>query len=120
VAEVAGSRPRQILFRYTGVDENYAHYGKLTIVDVTSLDRPRFVDAISCEAVHFAAGHGICLSTRWGSYPSYFARVFDGSFKESATFPLKGSPSRTRVSPDGTLAAFTVFLSSVRNLSPTR
>jgi hypothetical protein len=103
-------RPRQILFRYTGIIDNYAHYGKLAVADLARLDQPRFIDSIPCESVYFASGNGICLSAKWGALPSYSVRIFDADFSERFTFPLKGTPSRTRVSPDGNFGAFTVFL----------
>lgn len=106
----SGDQPRQILYRYTGIDDNYAHYGKLALADIGNLDKPRFVDAITCQSVHFAAGRGLCLTANWSSLATYSAHGFDADFKELFTIPLKGSPSRVRVSPDGTLAGCTVFL----------
>ena len=100
--------PRQIFFRYTGVDDNY---GKLALVDYPELGSPRFVEGLSCEAVYFAAGHGICLTADRGVFTTYAAQLFDSTFQTRFTLPLHGGPSRTRVSPDGTLAGFTVFLS---------
>lgn len=111
VEKAAGDQPRQILYRYTGIDDNYAHYGKLALADLDNLDKPRFVDDIACQSIHYSAGRGLCLSGTWGSYPSYFAFVFDSDFKELFRLPLKGGPSRVRVSPDGKLAGFTVFVS---------
>jgi hypothetical protein len=108
VTRAAGAaQPRQIFFRYTGVDDNY---GKLAVVDYNALDQPRFVENLRCEFVHFASGHGICLASTGGALPTYSALVFDANFKELFSVPLQGGPSRTRVSPDGKLAAFTVFL----------
>jgi len=106
---LVASAPKQgqIFFRYTGVDDNY---GKLAVVDSGDLRTPRFVAGFSCEAVHFAAGSGICLSADRGSITTYAAQIFDASFASRFTLPLRGGPSRTRVSPDGKLAAFTVFL----------
>lgn len=103
-------QPPQILFRYTGIDDNYAHYGKLAMVDSTNLGHPRFFDTISCHAVHFSGGRGICLSVVWGSYPTYSADIFDASLKQLFTIPIKGSPSRTRVARSGSIGAFTVFV----------
>ena len=42
---------------------------------------------------------------------SYRAHIFDSKFSLRHTVPLHGPPSRARVSPDGRLAAFTVFVS---------
>ncbi len=104
----AGAPPRRIFFRYAGVDENY---GKLAVVDYSALGAPRFIDGLSCEAVYFAGGNGICLTADRGVFTTYAARIFDANFATRFTLPLKGGPSRTRVSADGTLGGFTVFVS---------
>ncbi len=98
----------RIYFRYTGVDENY---GKLAFVSLTNLNSPQFVDTLSCEVVYFANGSGICLQANRGVLTTYAATLFDSKFATRATFPLHGGPSRARVSPDGKIAALTVFLS---------
>lgn len=103
----SSSSPR-IFFRYTGVDENY---GKLAVADLANLNAPHFVPNLSCEVVYFAAGHGICLQADRGVFTTYAAQLFDSDFHSIATLPLHGGPSRARVSPDGTLAGLTVFLS---------
>jgi WD40 repeat protein len=103
--ETASSR---IYFRYTGVDENY---GKLAFVSLTNLSSPQFVSALSCEVVYFANGSGVCLQANRGILTTYAATLFDSNFATRATFPLHGGPSRARISPDGKIAGFTVFLS---------
>ena len=110
VRKLSAAQPRQIFFRYMGIDDNYAHYGKLAVVDYGNLGQPRFVDGISCQSVHFASGHGICLTANWSAFPPYSARIFDAGFKQLFSFNLAGTPSRTRVAPDGSLGAFTVFV----------
>jgi hypothetical protein len=104
----AKSDSPRIYFRYTGVDDNY---GKLAVATLTNLDARQFIDALSCEVVYFANGSGICLQADRGIYTTYAATLFDSNFATRATFPLHGGPSRARVSPDGKLAGFTVFLS---------
>ncbi len=98
----------RIFFRYTGVDNNY---GKLAVIGLTNPNAPRFIDPISCEVVHFAAGQGICLQADRGVFTTYDALLFDANFNTRFQIPLPGGPSRTRVSPDGTIAGLTVFLS---------
>jgi hypothetical protein len=106
-ALIKSGSPR-IYFRYTGVDQNY---GKLAVVSLTNMNAPQFIDALSCEAVYFTNGSGICLQADRGVFTTYAATLFDSNFAKRATFPLHGGPSRARVSPDGKLAGFTVFLS---------
>ena len=98
----------QILFRYVGVDENY---GKLAVVVRNDVQTPRFLDRLSCDVVHFAAGRGICLTANRGVLTTYAATIFDSMQTPLSTMPLGGEPSRCRMSRDGRLAAFTVFVS---------
>jgi hypothetical protein len=99
--------PRQMLFRYTGVDANY---GKLASVREPDFAQPGFVPDMACEVVHFAAGRGICLTAERGVLTTYHAILFDSRFARQQTIALPGVPSRCRVAPDGSLAAVTVFL----------
>jgi len=101
------AQARQIFFRYTGVDD---HYGKLAFVDYPGLGVPHFIDTLACDIIHFANGHGICLSTEPPMYTTYAAQLFDAKFQPQFKIPLQGGPSRTRVSPDGKLAGVTVFV----------
>jgi hypothetical protein len=100
---------RRIFFRYNGVDGNY---GRLAFAPYESLDQPRFIETLSCEVAHVAGGRGICLAANRGLFTTYAAKLFDAkTFKVIAEFPLKGVPSRCRMSSDGKLAALTVFIS---------
>jgi hypothetical protein len=100
---------KQVFFRYNGLDN---HYGQLAFVPTERLDQPQFIDTLSCEVVHLAGSRGICLSANRGVFTTYAAKLFDTkTFKILAQLPLKGVPSRCRVSNDGKLAALTVFVS---------
>ena len=98
----------QILFRYVGVDEDY---GKLAVVARDDVRTPHFLDRLSCDVVHFAGGRGICLTANRGVLTTYAATIFDSMQTPLSTIPLRGEPSRCRMSRDGRLAAFTVFVS---------
>lgn len=99
----------RIFFRYNGVDGNY---GRLAFAAPERLDQPRFIDTLSCEVAHVAGGRGICLAADRGLLTTYAAKLFDAkTFKVIAELPLKGVPSRCRMSSDGKLAALTVFIS---------
>jgi hypothetical protein len=66
---------------------------------------------LTCVRVAYEAGRGICLAqTRSLPTPAYTAEVFDRSLRVTHTFPLNGTPSRTRVSPDGRYGASTTFV----------
>jgi hypothetical protein len=104
-------RPAQsrVFFRYTGVD---SHYGKVAWTDSAHARQAHFVESLNCEVVYVAGGRGICLTADRGVFTTYSASLFDArNFDVTNTFPLKGIPSRARVSIDGSLAAFTVFVS---------
>lgn len=54
---------------------------------------------------------GICLQTQNGVLTSTFTAVlFDSRFQPLARLRLDGTPSRTRISPDGRYGAITVFV----------
>lgn len=101
--------PHRVFYRHNGVD---THYGKVAYIDPSAPRAPHFVDQLSCEVVYVAGGHGICLRAKRGVVTTYSAHLFDATtFEVRNQFPLNGVPSRSRVSRDGKLAAFTVFVS---------
>jgi hypothetical protein len=100
---------QRLYFRYNGVD---LHYGNVAWIDTAQPSKLHFVDTLRCEVVHVSGGHGICLSADRGVFTTYAATLFDAkTFEKRGTFALKGIPSRTRVSVDGSLAGLTVFAS---------
>jgi hypothetical protein len=107
--EPAADASKRIFFRYNGVD---SHYGRLAFAPNGRLDQPQFIETLSCEAAHIAGGRGICLAANRGLFTTYAAKLFDAkTFKIIGEFPLKGVPSRCRMSADGKLAGLTVFVS---------
>jgi hypothetical protein len=52
----------------------------------------------------------MCLRAEPGIFPRYHASLFDEGFTVTSRFDLAGQPSRTQVAPDGSLAAYTVFV----------
>jgi hypothetical protein len=104
-----------LLFRSTALGDSY---GRVSMVNLNVLDGPRSVSSLACDRVHFSAGVGSCLEAVRSGIATYRAHVFDEKFKVRHTLALAGPPSRTRVSPDGRLAAFTVFVSGHSYSSP--
>lgn len=101
-----GNRP-YVLFRSNAPGTSYGR------VSLTFLDAPqaeRRMTTLQCERVHFAAGQGICLEARRGALTTYHAHLFDRQLAIRHTLALAGPPSRARLSPDGRLAAVTVFV----------
>jgi hypothetical protein len=96
------------LLRHTGLDRSY---GALAADFNTGTATGRQATSLQCDRVHFAAGRGVCLEVRRRAITTYAAVLFDATFEHTVRLPLSGIPSRTRVSPDGTYAAITVFTS---------
>ena len=94
-----------LFFRSTLQREGYGE------VALASLDAPdeRLSTGLACDRVHFAGARGICLTADRGVVTTYGARIFDDAFRAGPEIRLTGPPSRARMSPDGALAAFTVF-----------
>jgi hypothetical protein len=98
----------RIFFRHNGLDANY---GRVSLIGGDHRDEPRFAGSLRCEVLYVAGGRGICLTADRGVVTSYAAELFDArTFEKIGTIPLRGSPSRCRVSKDGRLAASTVFV----------
>ncbi len=97
-----------LLFRHTALGDTY---GRLAFVRLDHPESPPAVASLRCDRVHFAAGRGVCLTARRGVFTTYEATVFDAAFQPLHTIPLRGTPSRVRVSADGRVAAMTVFVS---------
>ena len=95
-----------LVFRHTGVDASY------NVMTVAPIDRPSASAGagLLCERVSFAAGRGICLQADRGMFTTYKAVFFDRTLTPTGSMKLQGSPSRTRISSDGRVGAFTVFL----------
>jgi Tol biopolymer transport system component len=65
-----------------------------------------------CDRIYYASGNGVCLryDITATSDPRIIVTLFGSDFKPRHQFKFDGMPSRTRVSPDGKYAAFTVFV----------
>ena len=99
---------RQIFFRYNGVDANY---GKLAFVESGSIARIQFVSGLVCDVVYVAGGRGICLTGKSMMRQFFPATLFDSAtFRVLGRIQATGLPSRARVSADGSVAAFTAFV----------
>jgi len=86
-------------------------FKRVVLAPLAAPDEARYVTPLNCERVYYSGSRGLCLtatSTRPG-VATYFAHVFDEHFTQLHTLTLTGPPSRTRLSPDGRRAAFTVF-----------
>ncbi|WP_131737137.1 TolB family protein [Actinomadura roseirufa] len=100
--------PGRIVFRDMRMGAGKDH---LAAVPSTAPTGPRVNGALVCARFHAASGTGLCLRNRPGLTPSYDAVLVDGALRERRHFRGAGLPSRTRVSPSGHMAAWTVFVS---------
>ena len=109
------SRPRltapparpQLLFVSVANDDTFH---KVALASFSAPAAGAFITTLSCLRVYFGGDRGICLtSTNEQTKTAWWAEVFDDRFQPVKRLPLTGEPSRVRVSPDGRLAAATVF-----------
>jgi hypothetical protein len=82
-----------------------AEYSALDSVDA------RTATGLRCERVYFAAGKGVCLGREIKMFAAETVATFtDDRFQPLFDVRTPGIPTRTRISPDGRRAAFTVFV----------
>jgi hypothetical protein len=105
-AAPAGATPR-LLFRSTALGPSY---GMLAVVPLDAPTSPPTVTALRCDRLDAVPAVGVCLGASRGVFTTYHATIFDAELRPQRTIRLGGVPSRVRVSPDGRLAAITVFV----------
>ena len=105
IAEVTDG-PR-IVFRHTGLD---SQYGVVAVVPLDDPGGPRAFTGVSCNRVAARPEGASCLISDEGVATSYEGVELDTDWQQVASNDLPGIPSRTRLSPDGTLVATTVFV----------
>jgi hypothetical protein len=83
----------------------------LVSVPVNDPDGARVAAPVRCLRFYAAAGTGVCLRKEDGALQeTYFASILDSRLRTLHDFPIAGIPTRTRVSPSGHMAAWTVFV----------
>jgi len=99
-----------LLFRSTSLNHDY---GLVGLVPGTDPGGPRILSSLKCDRVDYSGSRGICLSrpTTGVFNPATSAIVFDDHFRTLSTVETSGYPSRAQVSPDGSLASVTTFVS---------
>jgi len=101
-SRVAGG---EMLFRSTTQELSF---GRLAVAGAGN--EPRRISPLKCSRAAFAGGRGVCLTVKRNALSNYSALVFNDRFEVERTVQLAGIPSRTRISPDGRVAATTVFV----------
>jgi WD40 repeat protein len=102
------SAPGRMVFRDTRLGPDKDHLVSVSAADPAG---PRVTSGVTCLRFHAAAGTGSCLRDRGTTVPSYEVAILDDRLTVRRLIPLGGIPTRTRVSPSGRMAAWTVFVS---------
>lgn len=97
----------RLVFRHTGLDREY---GVVAEVPLDDPGGPRAFTGVSCDRVDAGANGASCLRTRRGVVTTFQQVDLDARWRQVGEEALPGIPSRTRLSPDGTLAASTSFV----------
>lgn len=96
-----------LVFRSTALG---ARYGAVAVVPLSDPDGPRAFTPASCDRVYATARDAICLAAQRGLVTTYQAKLLDAEWAPQRDLPLTGSPSRARLSRDGSLVATTAFV----------
>jgi WD40-like Beta Propeller Repeat len=97
-----------IVFRDTS---RGAAYGRVGIVPLAHPAARPAITGLTCDRVYVAGARGLCLYANRGVITTYKGVIFDArTFHAQHSFSLPGNPSRARVSADGRLVAYTVFV----------
>lgn len=78
----------------------------------------RTVADVRCERVYTAPKKVLCLREIMGAVPSFEAVVLDDRLRIVRRIPVAGLPSRARLSADGAIGSWTVFVYGDSYLSP--
>jgi hypothetical protein len=84
-------------------------HGTLAFVPLDAPGGKRATTDLPCRRVSYSTGVLVCLGESRGQYSGY---LLDDSLSVRQLFTLPGVPSRTRVSHNGAIAAYTVFTSA--------
>ena len=86
-------------------------------VAVVRPDGSRAQTSASCSRVHAAGGRAVCLRPDPTSPSTFVLDVLGTDLTVQQTLPINGIPTRARISADGRLVAWTVFVSGDSYLS---
>jgi hypothetical protein len=102
------ARPH-LVFLHSPSGDNYR---RVAVVPLDAPDGPRSLTPLQCQRVYVQAAQGLCLGKNYvgGTASAYDAFSFDEQFQVGATYDDPGLPIRVRLSGDGRLGAFTVFV----------
>jgi hypothetical protein len=105
-ASVESDAPR-IVFRNTAAGQGY---GLVASVPLADPGGARAMTDVACDRVYSTSTQSMCLRIDRGVVTTFSANLFDDHWRSEQTWSLPGLPSRTRVSADSKLVAFTSFV----------
>jgi hypothetical protein len=103
-----------LVYRSTALGPDF---GKVAMSTLADPDGPRAVTSEACERVDQRGGTTLCLRSRPGVVLGSSVTAWDRTGRVTYRRNLPGIPSRARLSPDGTLAATTAFVTGDSYLS---
>ena len=107
VSLAAVSTGPRIVFRNMALGPNY---GQVAVVPLADPAGARVLTSLACDRVFATAVRTLCLGSDRGLVTTYSATVYEDATDAATPIPLTGSPSRARLSGDGTLSATTSFV----------
>lgn len=106
-AAAAVDRASRIVFRNTA---SGAGYGLESSVPLADPGGTRAVGTVACDRVYSTAKFSMCLRIDRGALTTFSATLYDSKWQAKKAWALPGIPSRTRISADSKLVAFTSFV----------
>ena len=96
-----------VLFRNTAPGQGYGTIGTVPLSDPAG---ERSLAAVACDRVYGTLENSVCLKTNRGMVTNFEAVLLNPEWQQTRSWALPGIPSRTRMSPDGSLVSTTVFV----------
>ena len=103
----SGAAGARIVFRDTAPGQDYGHVASVPLKNPKGT---RTVTSLVCDRVYATEKYESCLQTNAGVVTTYTATLLNTSGTAVKKWGLPGLPSRTRVSHDDKLVAFTSFV----------
>jgi hypothetical protein len=96
-----------VVFRSAALDDTYS---RLSVVSLADPAGQRAVLDATCERVYATQTGGVCLTADRGIVTTYGITELDANLSPTNSSQLAGSPSRARMSRDGSLISTTTFV----------
>jgi hypothetical protein len=87
-----------------------AGYGLVASVPLAHPGGVRQLTDVPCDRVYSTTSYSMCLRIDRGVLTTFSATLFDSRWRAKKVWALPGLPSRTRISADSKLVAFTSFV----------